>query len=132
MEQTMMTIPALALRGMTIFPNMLMSIDVEREISIRALERAMESEEDIFLVAQREIGTALPGEADLYTVGTVSAVRQILRISNQAVRVLMEGKSRAKLRRLWQTTPYLRANVEHLLKNFADGSRVHKHHIFKD
>ena len=112
MEQTMMNIPALALRGMTIFPNMLMSIDVEREISIRALERAMESEEDIFLVAQREIGTALPGEADLYTVGTVSAVRQILRISNQAVRVLMEGKSRAKLRRLWQTTPYLRANVE--------------------
>ena len=114
MEQqtTTMNIPALALRGLTIFPKMLMSIDVEREISIRALERAMEHDEQIFLVTQREIGTDNPGEKDLYTIGTVSVVRQILRISESAVRVLMEGKSRAKIRRLWQTTPYLQANVE--------------------
>ena len=73
MEQTTtMNLPVLALRGTTIFPRMMMSIDVEREISVRALERAMENDEDIFLVAQREVGTALPGEADLYAVGTVS------------------------------------------------------------
>ncbi len=110
--QTMMNLPVVALRGLIIFPNMMMSIDVEREISVRALERAMESDEDIFLVTQKEIGTAQPGAEDLYTVGTVSAVRQILRISERAIRVLMEGKSRASLKRLWQTTPYLRANVE--------------------
>ena len=112
MEQTTLNIPVMALRGLTIFPNMLMSIDVEREASIRALERAMENDEEIFLVAQREIGTFLPTEEDLYTVGTVSAIRQILRISERAIRVLMEGKSRAQLKRLWQTSPYLRANVE--------------------
>ncbi len=112
MEQTTLNIPVMALRGLTIFPNMLMSLDVEREASIRALERAMENDEEIFLVAQREIGTFLPSEEDLYTIGTVSAIRQILRISERAIRVLMEGKSRAVLKRLWQTTPYLRANVE--------------------
>ncbi len=113
MEQQMtMNIPALALRGLTIFPNMLMTIDVEREASIRALERCMEHDEKIFLVTQREISTDNPEEKDLYTVGTVSVIRQILRISERTIRVLMEGKSRAKLRRLWQLTPYLQANVE--------------------
>ena len=72
----------------------------------------MENDEEIFLVAQREIGTFLPSEEDLYAIGTVSAIRQILRISERAIRVLMEGKSRAVLKRLWQTTPYLRAHVE--------------------
>ena len=113
MEQQMtMNIPALALRGLTIFPNMLTTIDVEREASIRALERCMEHDEKIFLVTQREISTENPEEKDLYTVGTVSVIRQILRISERTIRVLMEGKSRAKLRRLWQLTPYLQANVE--------------------
>ena len=112
MEQTTLNIPALALRGLTIFPNMLMSIDVEREISIRALERAMEHDEHIFLVTQKEMTVNLPGEEDLYAIGTVSAVRQILRISESAVRVLMEGKCRARLRRIWQNNPYLQVNVE--------------------
>ena len=114
MEQTMMNIPVLALRGLTMFPKMLISIDVEREISIRALERAMENDEKIFLVTQKELSTSVPGETDLYSVGTVSTVRQVLRISETAVRVLMEGNYRAKIRRLWQATPYLQANVENL------------------
>ena len=107
-----MNMPVLALRGLTIFPNCLLTFDVEREISIRALERAMESDQQIFLVAQREINVPLPGEKDLYTMGTISVIRQILRISENAVRVMMEGRSRARLRRLWQTEPYLQGNVE--------------------
>ena len=112
MENTAMNMPVLALRGLTIFPNCLLTFDVEREISIRALERAMESDQQIFLVAQREINVPLPGEKDLYTMGTISVIRQILRISENAVRVMMEGRSRARLRRLWQTEPYLQGNVE--------------------
>ena len=112
MENTTMNMPILALRGLTIFPGCILSFDVERDISIRALERAMESNQYIFLVAQREIGTAQPGEKDLYSVGTVSVIRQVLRISENSVRVMMEGKGRAKLRRLWQTEPYLQGNVE--------------------
>ena len=112
MENTAMNMPVLALRGLTIFPNCILSFDVEREISIRALERAMESDQQIFLVAQREINVPQPGEKDLYQVGTVSVIRQILRISETSVRVMMEGRSRARLRRLWQTEPYLQGNVE--------------------
>ena len=112
MENTAMNMPVLALRGLTIFPNCLLTFDVEREISIRALERAMESDQQIFLVAQREINVPLPGEKDLYSMGTISVIRQILRISETAVRVMMEGRSRARLRRLWQTEPYLQGNVE--------------------
>ena len=112
MENTAMNMPVLALRGLTIFPNCILSFDVEREISIRALERAMESDQQIFLVAQREINIPQPGEKDLYEVGTISVIRQILRISENSVRVMMEGRSRARLRRLWQTEPYLQGNVE--------------------
>ena len=114
MENLNLNMPVLALRGLTIFPGCFLTFDVEREISIRALERAMESDQKIFLVAQKEIGVNQPGEEDLYQVGTISAVRQILRISETAVRVMTEGLSRAKLRRLWQTEPYLQGNVEEM------------------
>ena len=102
-----MNMPVLALRGLTIFPGCILSFDVEREISIRALERAMEGDQFIFLASQRDLVTFQPGEKDLYSVGTVSVIRQILRIGDTTVRVMMEGKGRAKLRRLWQTEPYL-------------------------
>ena len=111
-ENTTMNIPVLALRGLTIFPGCVLSFDVERDISIRALERAMEGEQYIFLVAQRELTAADPGERDLYHVGTVSLIRQILRLNESSVRVMMEGRTRARLRRLWQTEPYLQGNVE--------------------
>ena len=112
LENTAINMPVLALRGLTIFPGCILSFDVEREISIRALERAMERDQYIFLVAQREIGTGQPGPGDLFPVGTVSVIRQILRVGETSVRVMMEGRSRARLRRLWQTDPYLQGTVE--------------------
>jgi len=109
METITKNIPALALRGLTVFPRMTASFDVEREISVRALERAMETGQEIFLVTQRELGVELPEEKDLYEVGTVARVIQILRASNSMMRVVMEGGSRA---RLWQREPFLQAQVE--------------------
>ena len=113
-ENTTMNMPVLALRGLTIFPGCVLSFDVEREISIHALERAMDQDQYIFLVAQRETATDEPGEKDLYNVGTMSVIRQVLRIGGSAVRVIIEGKNRARMRRLWQTEPYLQGNVEPL------------------
>ena len=112
METITKNIPALALRGLTVFPRMTASFDVAREISLRALERAMETGQEIFLVTQRELGVELPEEKDLYEVGTVARVIQILRASNSMLRVVMEGGSRARLRRLWQREPFLQAQVE--------------------
>ncbi|MEI3347089.1 MAG: endopeptidase La [Dysosmobacter sp.] len=112
MEPTTLNIPVLALRGLTVFPHMNLTFDVERPISIAALERAMEADQEIFLVTQREIGVNEPEEKDLYAMGTVSHITQILRLSNTSVRIMVEGRQRARLRRLWQVTPFLQANVE--------------------
>ena len=111
-ELKTMNIPVLALRGLTVFPHMSLTFDAERRISIAALERAMEADQDVFLVTQREIGVNAPGEKDLFAVGTISHIVQVLRLSNTSVRCVVEGRSRARLRRLWQTEPFLQANVE--------------------
>lgn len=114
MELKTWNIPVLALRGLTVFPHMNINFDVERALSIRALEHAMEEDQLIFLVAQKEIGVSKPEEKDLYTVGTVAHISQVLRISSSSVRVIVEGQQRARMRRLWQMEPYLQANVEEL------------------
>ena len=119
MEPTTLNIPVLALRGLTVFPHMNLTFDVERRISITALERAMEADQEIFLVTQREIGVNAPAEKDLYEIGTVSHISQILRLSTNSVRVMVEGRYRARLRRLWQTEPFLQANVETLVEEEA-------------
>ena len=119
MEPMTMNIPVLALRGLTDFPHMSLTFDVERRISITALERAMEADQEIFLVTQREIGVNAPAEKDLYEIGTVSHISQILRLSANSVRVMVEGRYRARLRRLWQTEPFLQANVETLVEEEA-------------
>jgi len=112
MELTTWNIPALALRGLTVFPHMNMTFDVERPASIAALEHAMESDQMIFLVTQREIAMVAPAEKDLFSTGTVSYISQILRMSPTSVRVMVEGRHRARMKRLWQLEPYLQANVE--------------------
>ena len=115
---TTLNYPVLALRGLTVFPELTLSFDVEREISIYALDCAMEADREIFLVTQREIGVNEPREEDLYTVGTVCRILQILRTSETTVRVVVEGLQRARLHRLWQTKPFLQANVELLEEEF--------------
>lgn len=111
MELNSWNVPVLAMRGMTVFPNMNMTFDVERKISIAAIDRAMESDQLIFLVTQREISVTEPKEADLYQIGTLSKVKQILRLSETTCRVIVEGGQRAKLNRIWQVEPYLQGNI---------------------
>lgn len=109
---TITTMPVLALRGLTIFPNMLLHFDVGRGTSIKALDEAMAEGLPIFLVAQRDLTVEEPGEKDLYTIGTVSTVKQILRLPGENVRVMVEGSSRGKLVSLSKTTPFLQGEVE--------------------
>ena len=112
MEHTTLNIPLLALRGITVFPGLTASLDVEREISMYALDRAMENDRRILLVTQREISTQQPTEADLYRIGTLCRILQIIKTSDNSVRVIVEGEQRAQMRRLWQTHPFLQANAE--------------------
>ena len=118
MELSTLNLPVLALRGLTVFPDLTLSFDVEREISIYALDCAMEADRRIFLVTQREIGVMQPQEEDLYEVGTVCHLLQIIKTSDSSVRVVVQGESRAHIRRLWQLKPFLQANVELLEEDF--------------
>ncbi len=107
-------LPAIALRGLTIFPNVLIHFDVGRETSIKALEEAMASGKPVFLVAQKDITVDEPGQEDLYTIGTISNVRQLLRMPGDNVRVMVEGVTRARLLALTKTESYLEARVEEI------------------
>ncbi|MEG2119280.1 MAG: LON peptidase substrate-binding domain-containing protein, partial [Pseudoflavonifractor sp.] len=108
------SMPALALRGLTIFPNMLLHFDVGRASSIQALDESMASGTPIFLVAQRDLAVEDPKQGDLFTIGTICTVRQILRLPGDNVRVMVEGVSRGHLAGLTVTTPYLIAEVEEI------------------
>ena len=111
-ENTTATMPVLALRGLAVFPNMLLHFDVGRKSSIKALDEAMSTGQNVFLVAQRDLAVEEPRAEDLYTVGTVSSVRQLLRLPGDNVRVMVEGVARGRLLQMTEQEPRLLAQVE--------------------
>ena len=90
-------LPAVALRGLTIMPGMIIHFDLNREQSVHAVEKAMIKDQHLFLVAQREAENETPVISDLFTVGTIAEIKQVLKLPNNIVRVLVEGISRAEL-----------------------------------
>ena len=112
MDNETRSLPMVALRGLTIMPEMIVHFDVSRERSIAAIQQAMVEEQEIFLVAQKSIETENPGQEDVYEIGTVASVKQLIKLSKKVVRVLVEGKNRAVLKKIEEKDPYLRAEVE--------------------
>ena len=105
-------LPVLALRGLNVFPGLTVHFDVGRKKSIRAVEEAMRMEQEIFLITQKDIQVDDPKEEDLYTIGTVSVVKQVLRLPGDSIRVLVEGKYRATMVECIQLEPYIYGRVE--------------------
>ena len=112
MNREIKSLPMVALRGMTIMPEMVVHFDVSREKSIAAIQEAMAGDQKIFLVAQRSIETDDPIQEDVYEVGTVGTIKQIMKLPKHIVRVLVSGETRGILKQLQQDTPYLQAEVE--------------------
>ena len=112
MDNEIKSLPMVALRGMTIMPEMVVHFDVSRERSIAAIQEAMVEEQKIFLTAQKSIETEDPGQDDVYEVGTVGTIKQLIKLPKHIVRVLVSGEARGILRRIEQKDPYLRAEVE--------------------
>ena len=104
--------PVLPLRGLTAFPGTILNFDVERPLSVAALNAALASDQQIFMVSQRDISTEVPSEADLYSMGTVCVVRQILRLPGGMVKVMVEGLCRARVMEIHETTPSYTADVQ--------------------
>ena len=112
MNREIKSLPMVALRGMTIMPEMVVHFDVSREKSIAAIQEAMAGDQKIFLVAQKSIETDDPTQEDVYEVGTVGTIKQIMKLPKHIVRVLVSGETRGILKQLQQDTPSLRAEVE--------------------
>lgn len=108
----MIKMPAIALRGMTILPGMIAHFDVSRKKSIRAIEAVMNEEQYIFLVTQRDVEIGSPGLSDLYEVGIIAEVKQLVKMKNNVIRILVEGKERARLLDFGDCEEYIIAEVE--------------------
>ena len=112
MDNEIKSLPMVALRGMTIMPEMVVHFDVSRERSIAAVQEAMVEEQKIFLTAQKSIDTEDPGAEDVYEIGTVGTIKQIIKLPKHIVRVLVSGEVRGRLKEIEYKDPYLRAQVE--------------------
>ena len=111
-KEDLQVMPLIPLRGLTVYPNMVINFDVGREKSILALERAMMMNQTVFLTAQKDVDTDLPTPKDFFHVGTVAKVKQMLKLPGDNIRVLVDGQYRAKISKIIQEVPYFLASVE--------------------
>ena len=110
-ERNVLHLPAIALRGLVVFPNNLLHFEVGRDKSIAAVEWAVSNNSDVFLIAQKEMKVEDPNAADLCTYGVVAEIKQVMRVSDDLVRILVEGKYRAKLTQLDTDGSFLLSTV---------------------
>lgn len=111
MEEQIINMPAVALRGLIILPGMIAHFDVSRERSLRAVEEAMEQDQKIYLVTQRNVDSEDPTQEDLYQMGIVADIKQVVRLQNDVVRILVDGISRAALLGFTGNEKYLEAEI---------------------
>ena len=114
-----MNMPAVALRGLTILPGMIAHFDISRERSLRAVEEAMEQDQKIYLVTQRNVDSEDPTQEDLYQMGIVADIKQVVRLQNDVVRILVDGISRAALLGFTGNEKYLEAEICYCDSNAA-------------
>ena len=115
-------IPVLALRDVVVYPHMVIPLFVGREKSIRCLEAAMDNDKQIFLVAQKDAGVDEPEADDIYTVGTIATILQLLKLPDGTVKVLVEGSVRGEIESYKQSDPFFVANVDKLEDEGIDES----------
>lgn len=111
MSESILQMPAVALRGMNVLPGMLIHFDISRKMTIAAIEEAMMGEQKVFITAQIEEETEKPERADLYSVGTISLVKQLVKLPDETLRIMVEGLERATLLELNTEKPYMEAVV---------------------
>ena len=121
MDTMIMKMPAVALRGMVILPGMVAHFDVSRAKSIKAVEEAMMDEQKIFLVAQKDVEQENPDIEDLFKIGIIAEVKQVIKLQNNIVRILVEGKERAELSAFLENPDYLLAAIIRFDEEVDDG-----------
>ena len=132
MEDKKITMPAGALRGLTILPGMVQHFDISREKSIRAIETAMMGNQKVYLVTQRHPEQETPAVTDLYQMGTISQIKQLVKMPGGIIRVMVEGEKRAALLTLFEEGPYLEAEVEEAPMQLTDTVKEAMSRIVKE
>ena len=116
--------PLLPLRGILVFPYMVIHLDVGREKSVQAIEEAMINDRCIFLATQKEAQTDDPGQDDIYRIGTVAEVKQLLKLPGGTIRVLVEGLTRGKIKQYSSNEPYFQVEIEQYSEDFAKNNEI--------
>ena len=124
--------PLLALRGLCVFPAMNLHFDVGRKKSVKALDEAMERDQRIFLVAQKDTITDKPKTEDLYEVGTIAKVKQIIKVPGDTLRVRVEGVKRARIIKIIRTEPYFEAEVDDFVPMARAVSRIRREALMRN
>ena len=130
MDTMIMKMPAVALRGMVILPGMVAHFDVSRAKSIKAVEEAMMDEQKIFLVAQKDVEQENPDIEDLFKIGIIAEVKQVIKLQNNIVRILVEGKERAELSAFLENPDYLRRSFDLTRKWMTDCQKKRRRQCF--
>lgn len=124
MNKNILKLPLIPLRGLTIFPNMVLHFDVGREKSMAAIDKAMAIDETIFLVAQKELEIEEPEISDISTIGTICKIKQIIKLPGNTIRVLVEGIARGKIKKYYKNTKYFEVSIERIEEEKGDSVEV--------
>ncbi|MCT4685879.1 endopeptidase La [Vallitalea sp.] len=131
MEETTIKLPLLALRGINVLPDMIIHFDVNRKKSVNALEEAMTNEQLVFLVAQKDAKEEEPLVDNLYKFGSISKIKQLIKLPGNIIRVLVEGLDRGEIKNIISEEPFIMANVEKIGKTKAEISEEEKEALLR-
>ena len=124
-------LPLIPLRGLTIFPNMVIHFDVGREKSKEAIEVAMRADGDIFLAPQKDLEIDEPKKSDVNKIGTIANIKQIVKLPNDVFRVLIEGKEKGKILKFKNKKSYLEVEVERIKEEVIDDVEIDAYIIYE-
>ena len=124
MENNTQVLPAIAMRGIVVFPHMQLNFDVARKASIKAIEAASGKDLRIFLVAQKKADVENPKESDIYRIGTIAVIKQVMHLPGNVTRLIVKGVSRAVIRNIEGMDPYIVCNVEEIDERESDSAET--------
>lgn len=124
MDSNIHILPAVPMRGLAVFPYMQLNFDIARDISVKAIEAALSEESRIFLVMQKDVNVMDPAPRDIYTVGTIAEVKQIMHLPGNVTRVIAHGRTRGVIKECTQRKPYFRLEIEEIDETYSGISSV--------
>lgn len=124
MDSNIHILPAVPMRGLAVFPYMQLNFDIARDISVKAIEAALSEESRIFLVMQKDVNVMDPAPRDIYTVGTIAEVKQIMHLPGNVTRVIAHGRLRGVIKECTQRKPYFRLKIEEIDETYSGISSV--------